>query len=200
MFYFLRFFFLFARIYAISCFCRHSDIFTSGIPSAPTSSEFIVSGNPSSVSYLPASNLKNTYSEQKIHTTESSDSFIVFGEYTKNSETVTQTVDSVLTISPTTEESISSKMENIKDLKPSRPKTLQLSTGFDSTQFQKVYLYIQMQLCQRHSLRDWLMNNKKRDYSQVLSIFEQILQAVEHVHLHGLIHRDLKVQQIFISF
>lgn len=57
----------------------------------------------------------------------------------------------------------------------------------------KMFLYIQMQLCQRLSLREWLKHTSTRDSVRVLNIFQQILDAVEYVHLQGLIHRDLKV-------
>lgn len=58
----------------------------------------------------------------------------------------------------------------------------------------KMFLYIQMQLCKKMSLREWLKEqNKSRDTVRVLNIFQQIVNAVEYVHLQGLIHRDLKV-------
>lgn len=62
-----------------------------------------------------------------------------------------------------------------------------------------VFLYIQMQLCQKESLRDWLLQNRERNYSSVLNIFSQILDAVEYIHNNGLIHRDLKPSNIFFS-
>lgn len=58
----------------------------------------------------------------------------------------------------------------------------------------RIYLYIQMQLCQQNSLREWLLDNHTRDKRDVLLIFEQIVQAVEYIHMQGLIHRDLKVR------
>lgn len=58
----------------------------------------------------------------------------------------------------------------------------------------KLYLYIQMQLCQRASLKDWMMvNSVERDRNQVLDILDQIVCAVEYIHDSGLMHRDLKV-------
>ncbi|KAL7303663.1 hypothetical protein TKK_0003807 [Trichogramma kaykai] len=63
----------------------------------------------------------------------------------------------------------------------------------------KMFLYIQMQLCQRLSLREWLKANKTRNISQILNMFLQIIDAVEYVHLQGLIHRDLKPSNIFFA-
>lgn len=52
-----------------------------------------------------------------------------------------------------------------------------------------------MQLCQKNSLREWLCDNLERDHLAILHMFNQIVQAVEYVHLQGLIHRDLKVSR-----
>lgn len=60
------------------------------------------------------------------------------------------------------------------------------------------YLYIQMQLCRKQSLKDWLFENgtSVRE-NESHGIFKQIVEAVEYVHLKGLIHRDLKVNHLF---
>ncbi|GLV37655.1 pancreatic eIF-2alpha kinase [Carabus blaptoides fortunei] len=63
----------------------------------------------------------------------------------------------------------------------------------------KIFLYIQMQLCRKKSLRDWLKDNVNRSQDEIKIIFEQIVLAVEYVHLKGLIHRDLKPSNIFFS-
>lgn len=64
----------------------------------------------------------------------------------------------------------------------------------------KMYLYIQMQLCQKQSLKDWLSQHSYEERkAQVVNIFEQIIGAVEYVHLKGLIHRDLKPSNIFFA-
>lgn len=59
---------------------------------------------------------------------------------------------------------------------------------------EKVYLYIQMQLCRKDTLKDWLKSNCEiRDKTTIFDLFFQIVDAVEYVHSQDLIHRDLKV-------
>ncbi|XP_068708899.1 eukaryotic translation initiation factor 2-alpha kinase 3-like [Montipora foliosa] len=62
-----------------------------------------------------------------------------------------------------------------------------------------LYLFIQMQLCKRQSLKDWLKCNHERNHVFCLTVFEQILCAVEYFHGRGLMHRDLKPSNIFFS-
>ena len=64
----------------------------------------------------------------------------------------------------------------------------------------KLYLFIQMQLCKRETLKDWLnANTLNRDRHMVLDMFDQIVCAIEYVHDCGLMHRDLKPSNIFFS-
>ncbi|XP_063548313.1 eukaryotic translation initiation factor 2-alpha kinase [Cydia strobilella] len=65
----------------------------------------------------------------------------------------------------------------------------------------KMYLYIQMQLCMRDSLHDWLRQNRTRESraDKIKTLFSQIVSAVEYVHLAGLIHRDLKPSNILFA-
>ncbi|XP_055545954.1 eukaryotic translation initiation factor 2-alpha kinase-like [Wyeomyia smithii] len=74
------------------------------------------------------------------------------------------------------------------------------NTNGTSNVSNKIYLYIQMQLCRKQSLKEWLAENDltvRQD--RIIPIFEQIVNAVEYVHLKGLIHRDLKPSNIFFS-
>ncbi|XP_002128488.2 eukaryotic translation initiation factor 2-alpha kinase 3 [Ciona intestinalis] len=63
-----------------------------------------------------------------------------------------------------------------------------------------IYLYIQMQLCKKESLREWLAANvEKRDFHYCLNVFQQVVSAVAYVHDSGLIHRDLKPSNVLFS-
>ncbi|CAG9804236.1 unnamed protein product [Chironomus riparius] len=64
----------------------------------------------------------------------------------------------------------------------------------------KMYLFIQMQLCMKTCLKDWLkQNDLKVRNGETVEIWNQIIQAVHYVHLKGLIHRDLKPSNIFFA-
>ncbi|CAK9829144.1 Eukaryotic translation initiation factor 2-alpha kinase 3 [Anthophora retusa] len=90
--------------------------------------------------------------------------------------------------------------EKEESRKRQRSFSLDLNNKSNTYKSPKMFLYIQMQLCQRLSLREWLKNQSMRDHHRVLNIFQQIIEAVEYVHLQGLIHRDLKPSNIFFSF
>lgn len=91
-----------------------------------------------------------------------------------------------------------------------RPLSLDLTSGGSvkvdvlpelRTSLPASYLYIQMQLCRKQSLKDWLLeNDTTMRANQSLAIFKQIVEGVEYVHLKGLIHRDLKVRSILLIF
>ena len=61
----------------------------------------------------------------------------------------------------------------------------------------KIFLYIQMQLCQQETLKEWLTANSScRDYKKVLDIYRQVVSAVKFVHDRRMMHRDLKVKPL----
>lgn len=94
-----------------------------------------------------------------------------------------------------------SSSEPTLSISPSRPTTLSLDLTKNSVEklqpsSPKVYLYIQMQLCRKENLKDWLNSRctiEERERNVCLHIFLQIAEAVEFLHGKGLMHRDLKV-------
>ncbi|KAL1461306.1 hypothetical protein WDU94_013213, partial [Cyamophila willieti] len=125
---------------------------------------------------------------------DAEDSFIQFEASTEQAATHSVRVqqDSVIDISSS---SGGQQCKLLSSAQPTRKRPNSLSIGpvECSTSPSKLYLYIQMQLCRKDSLREWLADNvAHRDSTEIVSIFEQIVQAVEYVHMQGLIHRDLK--------
>lgn len=83
------------------------------------------------------------------------------------------------------------------------PASRQISKNYPPSSMQPVLkLYIQMQLCER-SLHDWLEDRKLKgntiNLAEASSLFLQIVDGVVHVHENGLIHRDIKPQNIFLK-
>ncbi|XP_018333470.1 eukaryotic translation initiation factor 2-alpha kinase [Agrilus planipennis] len=129
-------------------------------------------------------------------TPDSSDSFIVFKSNTVSSSSECSDFShKEKTLSHADKKSIWRKPRQ-------RPQSLDITSQgnvFTNDKTPPAFLYIQMQLCREESLKDWLKNNKNREKTILLNIFTQILEAVEYVHLQGLIHRDLKPSNIFFS-
>ncbi|CAH2299491.1 eukaryotic translation initiation factor 2-alpha kinase 3 [Pelobates cultripes] len=92
-------------------------------------------------------------------------------------------------------------------ISPPRPKTLSLDLTKNTvekvkTSSPKVYLYIQMQLCRKENLKDWMSVRctiEDRPRAESLHIFLQITDAVHFLHSKGLMHRDLKPSNIFFT-
>lgn len=90
---------------------------------------------------------------------------------------------------------------------PPRPTSLKLPPQAPTpaprlAQTPKVYLYIQMQLCRKENLKDWMAQRSQpelREHSQCLAIFLQIAEAVDFIHCKGLMHRDLKVGHAYCA-
>ncbi|KAL3982575.1 Protein kinase domain family protein [Acanthocheilonema viteae] len=65
-----------------------------------------------------------------------------------------------------------------------------------------VYLYIQMELCQELTLHSWLLANNRDEHRKITRMrkwFAELVCAIDYIHNQGLIHRDLKPQNIFFS-
>jgi len=127
--------------------------------------------------------LNNPQALRSYHIDKSDSSFIVFDNQTNDSSKK----DCILDISS----------DNLNKANKRRRYKSECDTASNAHSDRKAsrhYLYIQMQLCHQNSLREWLKDNtNNRDIKYILGIFSQIVQAVEYVHLQGLILRDLKV-------
>ncbi|NXR79915.1 E2AK2 kinase, partial [Pycnonotus jocosus] len=62
-------------------------------------------------------------------------------------------------------------------------------------------LFIQMEFCEQGTLKKWIeKNSEDRSYhAMAQNKFLQIVEGVKYIHSKGLMHRDLKPQNIFIS-
>lgn len=137
------------------------------------------------------------YGNYQNTTKASSASFIVF-QSTENDKCNTDQTTSLVLNTTTGGETATSDHER-KKINWKRPGRRSHSLNFTSKEevvpqeSTPMYLYIQMQLCRKESLKDWLVENRQRNPITILQMFKQIVCAVEYVHLRGLIHRDLKV-------
>ena len=60
-------------------------------------------------------------------------------------------------------------------------------------------LYIQMQLCPYQDLRRWIRSRKDINLDSCMNIFYQITLGLAHIHSQGVIHRDVKPENIFVD-
>ena len=101
----------------------------------------------------------------------------------------------VQSLGPTTSLDVSSSSEDEEEKNKKEEKKI---SPFPLVVPPRTYLYIQMELCQKKSLRDWLYDSEGRKPDKILSFFNDIIAAVEYVHDQSLMHRDLKVRYFMI--
>ncbi|XP_055767153.1 uncharacterized protein LOC129842569 [Salvelinus fontinalis] len=59
--------------------------------------------------------------------------------------------------------------------------------------------YMAMELCAGGDLMDRICEKKRLEEREVRRYTRQILSAVEHLHTHGIIHRDLKIENFLLD-
>ena len=61
------------------------------------------------------------------------------------------------------------------------------------------FMYIITEFAANGEIFDWLVTNKKMSESQAAKTFSQILAAVNYCHQHGVVHRDLKAENLLLD-
>ncbi|XP_004712755.1 eIF-2-alpha kinase GCN2 [Echinops telfairi] len=61
------------------------------------------------------------------------------------------------------------------------------------------YLYIQMEYCEKSTLRDTIDQGLCQDTVRLWRLFREILDGLAYIHEKGMIHRDLKPVNIFLD-
>ncbi|XP_068195813.1 eIF-2-alpha kinase GCN2 [Antennarius striatus] len=61
------------------------------------------------------------------------------------------------------------------------------------------YLYIQMEYCEKSTLRDTIDQSLYQDQNRLWRLFREILDGLAYIHQQGMIHRDLKPVNIFLD-
>ncbi|XP_067310946.1 eIF-2-alpha kinase GCN2 isoform X2 [Pseudorasbora parva] len=84
---------------------------------------------------------------------------------------------------------------------PSRRKAADPSESSDSEKPLLIahYLYIQMEYCEKSTLRDTIDQGLHQDSSRLWRLFREILDGLSYIHEQGMIHRDLKPVNIFLD-
>ncbi|XP_038616814.1 hormonally up-regulated neu tumor-associated kinase [Tachyglossus aculeatus] len=59
--------------------------------------------------------------------------------------------------------------------------------------------YMVMELCLGGDLMDRIYHKQKLDEEEVRKFTRQIVSAVEHLHRHGIVHRDLKIENFLLD-
>ncbi|XP_063803267.1 eIF-2-alpha kinase GCN2 isoform X2 [Pseudophryne corroboree] len=91
------------------------------------------------------------------------------------------------------EDGNSPDQEEYAENKPEEPKLSEVA-------IQTVhYLYIQMEYCEKSTLRDTIDQGLYLDNNRLWRLFREMLDGLAYIHEQGMIHRDLKPVNIFLD-
>lgn len=61
------------------------------------------------------------------------------------------------------------------------------------------FMFIQMEFCEKSTLRTAIDNGLHREPSRMWRLFREVIEGLAHIHQQGMIHRDLKPVNIFLD-
>ncbi|KAM7402881.1 hypothetical protein PAMA_003688 [Pampus argenteus] len=93
--------------------------------------------------------------------------------------------------------------ESADEISQVKPSTMPVSDITESTDAERPllahYLYIQMEYCEKSTLRDTIDRGLHQDQNRLWRLFREILDGLAYIHEQGMIHRDLKPVNIFLD-
>ncbi|KAG7510467.1 eIF-2-alpha kinase GCN2 [Solea senegalensis] len=92
-------------------------------------------------------------------------------------------------------------IDEMSQLDPSKRTATDTTESSDLDQPPRIahYLYIQMEYCEKSTLRDTIDHGLYQDQNRLWRLFREILDGLAYIHEQGMIHRDLKPVNIFLD-
>ncbi|KAK9533540.1 hypothetical protein VZT92_008652 [Zoarces viviparus] len=91
--------------------------------------------------------------------------------------------------------------DEMSQVEPSKTPAIDTTESTDSDRPLLIvhYLYIQMEYCEKSTLRDTIDHGLHQDQTRLWRLFREILDGLAYIHEQGMIHRDLKPVNIFLD-
>ncbi|XP_028420997.1 eIF-2-alpha kinase GCN2 isoform X2 [Perca flavescens] len=91
--------------------------------------------------------------------------------------------------------------DEMSEVEPSKMPVINTTESTDSDRPLLIahHLYIQMEYCEKSTLRDTIDHGLHQDQNRLWRLFREILDGLAYIHEQGMIHRDLKPVNIFLD-